>query len=146
MICPRCSQETHRLISRGGVTACADCRGLSEAAGANVSNILTRNSERIRAQQHQFEGDLITPHVIDKAQGKLVPNEDFMARFPDKIATYFTEAELKAAGYSKPDAIFEAKAKREAEVDAERAAVQFVPDESGEGMKEVVEAIDAAPS
>lgn len=141
MICPNCNNPTHRLISRDGITACADCRGLSEAGGTNISGVLTRNSERVRAQQHTFEGDTISPHVYDKVLGRLVPNEDFMQRFPGKIATYFTEAELKTAGYSKPDKIFEAKAATEAEADAERDKVEFVADDSGEGMKEVIDAV-----
>ena len=142
MICPRCSQPTHRLIIDKHGPACAHCRGLSEAAGAQVSNILTRNSERVRSQQHTNEGDIITPHIYDKVLGRLVPNEDFMERYPEKIATYFTEDDLKHAGYSKPDKIFEEKARLEAEADAERDRVEFVPDVQGEGMKEVVESID----
>ena len=143
MICPRCSQPTHRLINRGGVTACAGCRGLSEAAGASVSGILTRNSERVRAQQHQFEGDTIPAHRYDKVLGQLVPNEDFMSRFPDKITTYFTEGELKKAGYSKPDKLFEAKAQLEAEADAERERVEFVADADGADMAATIGSIDA---
>jgi hypothetical protein len=141
MICPRCNNPTSRLIIKRGVTACADCRGLSETGGARVSGILTRNSERVRAQQHTYEGDTITPHVYDRVLGRLVPNEAFMERFPEQIGTYFTAAELKKAGYSKPDAIFEAKAKVEAEADAEREKVEFVEDTDGEGMKEMVDAL-----
>jgi hypothetical protein len=141
VICPRCHNPTHRLVQRHGVMACADCRGLSEAAGTNISGVLTRNSERVRADQHQFEGDTITPHVYDKVLGRLVPNEDFMQRFPGKITTYFTEAELKKAGYSKPDKLFDEKAKTEAEAAAEREAVEFVDDTDGEAMKEVVDAL-----
>lgn len=146
MICPNCSNATYRLIIKHGVTACADCRGLSQAAGSNVSGILTRNSERVRSQQHTNEGDLITPHVYDIILNKWVPNEDFMDHYPEKLATYFTEDELKAAGYSKPDAIFEEKAKLEAAAEAERGSVEFVDDAGGEAMKEVVEAIDATTS
>lgn len=84
---------------------------------------------------------MITPHIYDKVLGRLVPNEDFMNRFPEKIATYFTEADLKQAGYSKPDAIFEAKAQLEADAEAERDLVEFVDDAGGEAMAEVVENI-----
>lgn len=143
MICPNCHNATYRLIIKGGITACADCRGLSQAAGSNVSGILTRNSERVRSQQHTNEGDMITPHIYDKVLGRLVPNEDFMNRFPEKIATYFTESDLKQAGYSKPDAIFEAKAQLEADAEAERDLVEFVDDTDGVSMKEVVDAVDA---
>lgn len=146
MICPQCNNPTTRLIIKRGVTACADCRGLSEAGGTNISGVLTRNSERVRSQQHTYEGDTITPHIYDKVLGRLVPNESFMQRFPDKIATYFTEAELKKAGYSKPDKIFEEKAKVEAEADAERDQVEFVDDSEGEAMRETIEAAGGATS
>lgn len=140
MICPRCNQPTSRLIYRDGVTACANCRGLSDAAGASISGILTRNSERVRSQQHTFEGDTIPAHRYDKVLGRMVPNEDFMERFPNQITTYFTESELKKAGYSKPDKLFEAKAQLEADAAAERDRVEFVDDTDGEAMKDVIDA------
>jgi hypothetical protein len=143
MICPRCHQETHRLIVKRGITACADCRGLSEAAGVQITGVLSRNSERVRAEQHTYEGDTILPHTFDPLLNKWLPNENFMQRFPDKITTYFTEAELKKAGYSKPDKLIEAKAQLEADAAAERELVEFVADDEGQAMSEVIEAVDA---
>lgn len=142
MICPACNQHTHRLISDKRGMACANCRGLSENGGANITGILTRNSDRVRAQQHEYEGDIILPHTFDKQLGRFVPNEDFMQRFPDKIATYFTKEELVAAGYSKPDKIFEQKAKQEAEVEAEKADVEYADDPDQTVMAGKIDALD----
>ncbi len=142
MICPNCNRKTYRLIIDKHGKGCAECRGLSEAGGTQITHVLTRNSERVRAQQHTYEGDTITPHIYDRTLGRLVPNEDFMRLFPGKIATYFTEQELHKAGYSKPDKLFQEKAAIEAAADAERDRVEFVPDTDGEGMASTIASID----
>lgn len=142
MICPRCQQPTHRLISDKRGMACADCRGLSETGGAKLDGILTRNSDRVRTQQQQHEGDMILPHRFDKHLNKIVPNEDFVDKYPDQLPTYFTEQELNTAGYSKAGSIFERKAAKEAEVDKEREEVEFVEDDAK--VAETIEAVQSA--
>lgn len=128
------------MIIRNNITACATCRGLSEGAGVNVQNILTRNSERIRAQQHTNEGDIILPHKFDVASQNWIPNPDFVDRYAEMLPTYFTEEELVKHGYSKADRIFEAKAVKEAEHAREMDDVEFVGDD-GVKMAEVVEGL-----
>lgn len=137
--CPRCNKPTHRLIIDKHGEACADCRGMSQNGGANVTGILTRGSDRVRQQQHQYEGDIIVPHRYDHQTHKLVPNEEFMARFPEMLPTYFTADDLKKAGYSKPDKIFDAQAKKEAQHVKEMEQVEFVEDDSK--IEEVVNAV-----
>ncbi len=141
MRCPNCGQPTSRLIADKRGTACANCRGLSETGGPKTSNILTRNSERVRAQQQQYEGDMITPHIFDKATGQVIPNPDFVDRFPDQLPTYFTPDELKQAGYSKAGKIYDKKAAGEKLVEADKAAVEYAADPGGEKMTEVIENI-----
>lgn len=141
LTCPNCHQPTARLIIDKHGSGCAACRGLSENAGANVTGILTRTSDRVRQQQQQFEGDMIVPHRYDAGLGRVVPNEEFVAKYPGMLPTYFTEQELKDAGYSKPDKIYEAKAAQEAAVEKEREQVEFAADPDGEKVAEVVNAV-----
>lgn len=142
MICPNCNKPTPRLIIQyikgKKVCACAACRGLSENGGARVSGILTRNSDRIRAQQHDHEGDIILPHIFDKSQGKVIPNPDFVDRYAEQLPTYFTEQELNDAGYSKAGKIFEHRTKQEAAVEKEKSEVTFVADKDHAKLKETI--------
>lgn len=147
MNCPIGNHPTSRMIIDTGPDGkrrrvCAEHRGMSEAKGANVSNILTRNSDRVRQQQLRHEGDMILPHVYDKLTNKLIPNPDFVKKYPDRLTTYFTAEDLKHHGYDKPEALFEAKAKQEKEVAAEKAAVEFVGDDDGVKQAEIVKALD----
>lgn len=148
MICPIGSHPTSRMIidtAPDGTRRriCAQHRGMSEAKGANVSNILTRNSDRVRQQQLRHEGDIILPHTYDKLTNKLVPNPDFVRLYPNQLPTYFTPEELKQHGYDKPEALFEAKEKQEAAIAKEKAAVEYAPDEDGVKQAEIVKALDA---
>lgn len=138
MVCPNCNKPTHRLIIDKHGEACADCRGMSQNGGANLTGILTRSSDRVRQQQQQFEGDIIVPHRYDHQTHKLVPNEDFLARYPEMIPTYFTPEDLKKAGYSKPDNIYKAQAAKEAAHAKEMEQIEFVEDDD-----KVVETIEA---
>lgn len=147
MNCPIGNHPTSRIIidtdSDGNRRkVCAEHRGMSEAKGANVSNILTRSSDRVREQQLRHEGDIILPHQYDKLTNKYIPNPDFVRLYPDKLPTYFTAEELKQHGYDKPEALFEAKAKQEAEIAAEKAQVEFAADDDGAKQAEVVKALD----
>lgn len=106
MQCPICSKSTSRLIYRATGTACAVCRGVSEAGGPRIDGSLTRNSFRIREQQRRFEGDIITPHVYDKMTKQMVPNADFIKLHPDKLDNFFKQTELEQAGYTKIGHVF----------------------------------------
>lgn len=141
MICPNCNKSTHRLVVDKHGSYCATCRGLSETGGPNTTGILTRNSDRVRAQQQRYEGDMITPHRFDKQLGRFVPNEDFLERFPEQIPTYFTDVDLKKAGYSKPDKIFERRAAEEAQ-HAKDMEVEFAEDKDDSKIVETVGALD----
>lgn len=98
MLCPTCSKEsTHiRIDSRG--MGCHNCRGFSESGGSKTDKILTRNSARITTEQVQYEGDLITPYIVDKSTSKAVVNEEFINLYPDKAAETYTADELKSVG------------------------------------------------
>lgn len=139
MICPNCNKSTARLIIDGHGKACAECRGMSESGGARLDGILTRNSDRIRAQQHSHEGDLIIPHLHDPLTGKDIPNPDFVDKYPEQLTTYFTEDELKAHGYTKAGKIFKAKAAKERLAAEEEKQIEYAPDPEGEKMREVVQ-------
>ena len=147
MNCPIGNHPTSRMIidtAPDGTRrkVCAEHRGMSEAKGTNVSNILTRNSDRIRQQQLRYEGDMILPHTYDKLTNKFIPNPDFVDRYPDKLLTYFTPEELKSHGYDKPEVLVASKEKVEAEIAAEKADVEYAPDDGGVGQAEVVRALD----
>ena len=142
MTCPNCNNHTGRIIvyyhDGKGIAACAGCRGISENGGARVSGILTRNSDRVRAGQHDHEGDIIMPHTFDKTTGQTIPNPEFVARYPDMLPTYFSQEELQKAGMSKAGKIFDKKAAAEAKHEKEAAKVEFAPDPEGAKLKEVI--------
>lgn len=120
MICPACNKPAARMIYRARRMACANCWGVSEAAGAQVDGANTRNSFRIREQQRRFEADMIPPHTYDKASKKVIPNPDFIKLYPDKIDNYFEQTELEQAGYDKIGHAFQniASQKQKAQHDA----------------------------
>lgn len=138
MICPTCTQPTTRLIIDSRGKACANCRGLSENAGTRLSGVLTRNSDRVRAQQQQHEGDTILPHKFDKTTQSHVPNPDFVDRYAEQLPTYFTREEMQKAGYSKADKIFEHKKKKQTLHDSEASQVTFKKDVGDEKLKQVI--------
>lgn len=142
MICSNCGNETNRLIINKYGEGCAACRGLSENGGPSIQGILTRNSDRVREQQHTNEGDMIMPHTFDKVTGQVLPNPDFVKRYPDQLPTYFTQEELESAGYSKASKIYEKKAAAEAQLEAEQdAQVEYATDGATEKIAEIIEAI-----
>lgn len=138
MICPTCEKPTSRLIIDKRGKGCADCRGISEAGGVRLDSILTRNSDRVRAQQHSHEGDMIIPHKHDPLTGKDIPNPDFVDKYPEQLPNYFTEDELKAHGYTKAGKIFKAKAAQERQAAEDAKTVEYAPDPGGEKLQEVI--------
>lgn len=142
MICPNCHQPTNRMIIDKRGTGCANCRGLSENGGPSISGILTRGSERVRAQQHTNEGDMIMPHTYDKVTGQVLPNPDFVKHYPDQLPTYFTQQELQDAGYSKAGKIYEKKAAAEALLEQERESeIEYATEGAAEKIAETIEAL-----
>ncbi len=125
MTCPTCREPTNRLIFDAAGTACANCRGLSEAGGVRISGLLTRSSDRVREQQRRFEGDTITAHIYDFASKKMIPNPDFIKRYPDRLDNFFKQPELEQAGYTKVDSFYKAKAEDKAKVEAAKDQVTF---------------------
>lgn len=98
MICPTCSQEsTHIRIDDKGI-GCHNCRAFSESGGSRTDKILTRNASRVTDEQIQYEGDLITPYVVDKTTNRAVVNEEFINLYPEQAAQTYTASELKSVG------------------------------------------------
>lgn len=102
MHCGNCNTRTsHILVDRRGRESCHNCGGFSEASGKSISGAITRNSFRVRRQQDHHEGDFVQPHKFDKTKRRLDINPDFVKLYPDQAATYFSDGEMKSAGYSK---------------------------------------------
>jgi hypothetical protein len=141
MLCPKCTNQTTRLIIDKHGTGCASCRGLSENGGPSVQGILTRSSERVRAQQHTNEGDMILPHTYDKVTGQVMPNPDFVKLYPNQLPTYFTQEELQNAGYSKANKIYEKKAALEAELEQEQTEVEYATEGADQKIADTVKAL-----
>lgn len=142
MKCPNCKKTTSRLIVDKHGSACANCRGRSETGGPSLQGILTRGSERIRAQQQTNEGDMITPHTYDKVTGQVIPNPDFVKLYPDQLPTYFTQQELEHAGYSKAEKIYDKKAAAEAALEQEREnETEYATEGVAEKIVETIEAL-----
>lgn len=138
MTCPRCHQETSRLIIDRHGPACAHCRGLSENGGTRIDGALSRSSDRVRAQQQTNEGDMILPHAFDKLTNKVVPNEAFIKRYPEQLDAYFSQHELEGAGYKKIGKVFAAKESEQKAAQAERDSIVFAPDPEQATMKQIV--------
>ena len=115
MICPVCNQVTSRMrVYEGGIKACANCLGISEAAGFKIDGSLTRTSQRVRDQQRTHERDMIPPHVFDHNTKTLKPNPDFIKNYPDKLASNFNQRELEKTGMSRAGDIFKADSQMKA--------------------------------
>lgn len=121
MVCPTCNKPTSRLIIDKLGSACATCRGQSEAGGTSATGLLTRNSDRVREQQRQFEGDTILPHAYDKASRKVKPNDDFIKMYPDKVGNFFKQSELEQAGYTKIGDVYKQKAAEKSAAEQSKA-------------------------
>jgi hypothetical protein len=132
VICPNCKHQTsHLKILPNGNTICHNCGGYAESGGVRTDKILTRNSDRVRDQQHQHEGDMITPYVWDKATDKAVVNHDFVELYPEQAAVTFTKDELKAAGHGR-------LLERVKEADPDTSDVEFSGDEK-QAIKGVID-------
>lgn len=132
MTCPTCSTESsHIHVNTNGGISCHECGGFSESGGSRTDKILTRNADRITEQQIQYEGDLITPYVVDKSTSKAVVNEEFINLYPEQAAQTYTQDELKSVGQSdlKP-----------AVNDDDGRGVEFSGDDS-EAIKEIVDTV-----
>lgn len=77
---------------------CHNCGGFSESGGSGTDKILTRNASRITEQHLQFEGDMITPYIVDKSTNKAVVNEEFINLYPEQAAQTYSQDELKSVG------------------------------------------------
>lgn len=98
MLCPNCGSKSARLIITAAGTSCSECGGYNETGGARASGILTRNSDRLRRDGDRHKADVVIPHTLDKASGKLVPNPEFVKLYPEKTSTFYSEEEVKASG------------------------------------------------
>lgn len=99
MKCPTCTKDSsHIRITPGGAIGCHNCMGFSETGGTKTDKILTRNATRITEQQVQYEGDMITPYVVDKSTNQVVVNEDFIDMYPEQAAQTYSPDELRSVG------------------------------------------------
>ncbi len=72
--------------------------GFAESGGSSTDKLLTRNATRVTEQAIQYEGDLITPYVVDKSTNQAVVNEEFINLYPNQAAQTYTQEELKSVG------------------------------------------------
>lgn len=99
MQCLTCFKDsTHIRVTANGTIGCHNCMGFSESGGSSTDKILTRNAARVTDEQIQYEGDMITPYVIDKTTNQPVVNEEFLNLYPDQAAGTYTADELKSVG------------------------------------------------
>lgn len=85
-------------ISKSGRITCYSCGNFSESGGSRTDKILTRNASRITDEQVQYEGDTLTPYIVDKSTNQAVVNEEFINLYPDQAAQTYTADELKSVG------------------------------------------------
>lgn len=100
MICRSCNLSSNRIKVIAGADVCTHC-GLVETGGSKVDNLITRNSFRVREQQKQMAGDMVTPWTYDKQRKKVVVNQEFIRNFPDQAKKTFSDSELKASNNAK---------------------------------------------
>jgi hypothetical protein len=100
MICPSCRRESSHIRIEQWRIGCHNCMGFSETGGSRTDKILTRNASRVTDEQIQYEGDLITPYIVDKTTNQAVVNEAFIDLYPDQAAQTYTAEELKSIGQS----------------------------------------------
>lgn len=139
MKCLNCGQEANRIVINRYGKGCEHCLNMSAAAGLRIEGSLTRSSERVRAQQHTNEGDMITPHVFDKVLGRMVVNPDFVKQYPDQLPSFFTQKELEKEGFSKAAKIYDKKAAKEAALEVEREqAIEYATEGFEEKIAETI--------
>lgn len=130
MICPTCNTEsTHIRIDSHG-TGCHNCRGFSESGGSRTDKILTRNASRVTDEHIQYEGDIITPYVVDKNTNKAIVNEEFINLYPEQAAQTYSQDELKSVG--QPDL-------KPSEITDDNEGVEFSGD-ANEAIADIIEA------
>jgi hypothetical protein len=101
VICPTCNHTTsHLKILPDGRECCSNCGGFSETGGVKTDKILTRQSDRVRQEQQQHEGDMLPPYLFNKATGNVEVNHDFVELYPNQAAQTFSKDELVKAGHS----------------------------------------------
>lgn len=121
MICSTCSNESNHIrITARGMT-CHNCGGWAETAGGAADKILTRNASRVTTEHIQYEGDVITPYIVDKVTHKPIVNEDFINLYPDAAGSTYTADELKSVG--QPDL-------KPAVTEKDMTGIEFSGDES----------------
>lgn len=128
MRCPICSKESsHIRIDSWGV-GCHHCRGFSESGGSSTDKLLTRNASRITDEQVQYEGDVITPYIVDKNTNQAVVNEEFINLYPEQAAQTYTKSELASVGQPdlKPAAVVQSTEGIEFSGDASEAIRDIV--------------------
>ncbi len=102
MVCGNCSKQSNYVkLYSNGQERCHHCGGFSEAGGARVDGILTRQTFRVRSESYKNEGDTILPHKYSKITKRLEPNPDFVKQYPDRVGDYFDEGEITRAGLPK---------------------------------------------
>lgn len=139
MHCLNCGQTANRIVIDKHGSGCEHCRQMSATGGSKVDGILTRNSDRVREQQNDYEGDMLTPHIYDKVLGRMVVNPDFVDHYSDQLPTYFTQKELEREGFSKAAKIYEKKAAADAAVEAEReATTEYATEGADEKVTETI--------
>lgn len=126
MTCSNCGLRAHYIQQTEDGERCENCGGFSVSQGSHVSGILTRNSYRVRRQQSRHEGDMVQPHVWDKASRKHVINPDFIKLYPDKAKDIYREPEMVQSGYTKlPEHSRKLKANNKARADKFKSDVEF---------------------
>lgn len=131
MRCNNCGNESGRIRTYKGVDSCHLCGDFKEAGGARTTGILTRNSLRVRQDAVIYEGDTIHPYEMDKTRKKLVPNREFIKKFPEQAHEYFTDEALVDAGHTKlPAALARKKLKTMQKIEKEESKVQFIGDQT----------------
>lgn len=96
MICASCHSTTHRIIYANGKEYCPHCSHMSEADGAKIEGLLTRN--RNRMQSLLYEGDMIPPHTYNRARREIDINPDFIKLYPRRAKDVYTDQQLERAG------------------------------------------------
>jgi hypothetical protein len=69
---------------------------MSEADGAKIEGLLTRN--RNRMQSLLYEGDMIPPHTYNRARREIDINPDFIKLYPRRAKDVYTDQQLERAG------------------------------------------------
>lgn len=109
MICSSCKRESAHiksyLVAGSMIELCNFCGEFSEAGGSRTDGILSRNRFSVRRDSSKHEGDMLPPHVYDKHSRQVIPREEFVRKYPEKVGDYFTQGELDKQGHKKLKAV-----------------------------------------